>query len=842
MSSVSPRCLDYFCSPPGYLWEWEDVDGNQTAVWAKDHTTITYRAELEDLLESLADEGLPPLGAVLMVVAAASDFWDVETMGHHLQAAVKRMSGEELSLSQQAQWSRVASRLRAVHQLPAEMRASGPSRRALLQMVFENAAGRLPEENAREVLAEFYITPGLGAFQAKPPGLNGMTRLLRDMAALDQRLAVGATDYLEERLTRSAEISAPEELEMTLPEPEEPPPPGPEPDLLDALEAEGGELAQVAGLVRRLGAMLHVPRPVSSQEDLPVGGVSDITNRGDPSRLILTELAWDDMTFAARLAQGEALYMRRESPPAEPPPDRLVLVDTGIFMWGRPRLFALGCALALARQKGLAGCLRATASTFQPAPLTTVEEVRAHLEVLEPAPHPGEALANWAAELPRGGPVREVFLVTHPETLAALQGQEVWKKLCQACALHTIQVCGAGEVRLSRHSLAGARALAGGRIDLDETAHKPQLARVLKSAMLEGGRLPAFYQHHPWPLYVPVMPAGLVAETSERDGYLGFMPGGAVGFWRRQMLAARVLCSQLPAERILAVEPYEIDPELVPLPDSPRLVQLVLAENEHAGRLFVVLASLGGGESMPPLIVSCQGRPGAILAVRFQSGFLVVHRTTRSEAFNLKTGALKAEIRLTNGSHLHRWFDGETFHTEARHDAQRGMVALMQMRRPGSKRHRLHEIGEVGFASGGGLRIRKTRGRVYRLDVQPDGGLEWRTVTSREDVVFAALESFEVDHGTDQVLNLAQAVFPDGRRVVYDPLGFLHVISPNGKDGELSICLVKGHTSAWKSNGFYYGEPSLLWGEKIGASLALRNLCARLFAPVKLLAGNVAPT
>lgn len=841
MKSHSSRCLDYFCCPPGYLWEWEDVDGEQTAVWAKDHTTIAYRQELEELLESLAGEGLPPLGAVLMVVAAASDFWDVETMGHHLQAAVKRMSGEELSVSQQAQWSRVASRLRAVHQLPAEMRASGPARKALLQMVFENAAGKISAADADILLVEFCATPGLDPFQTKPPGLSGMTRLLRDMAALDQRLAVGATDYLEERLTRSAEISAPDEIEITLPEPEEPPPPGPEPDLLDALEAEGGELAQVAGLVRRLGAMLHVPRPVSSQEDLPVGGVSDITNRGDPSRLILTELAWDDMTFAARLAQGEALYMRRESPPAEPPPDRLVLMDTGIFMWGRPRLFALGCALALARQKGLAGCLRATASAFQPAPLTTVEEVRAHLEVLEPAPHPGEALAAWAAGLPRGGPVREVFLVTHPESFAALQGLEVWKKLCHACAMHTIQVCGAGEVRLSRHSLAGGRLLASGRIDLEESTRKPQVARVLKSATLEDERLPEFYEHHPWPLYVPVMPAGLVAETAERDGYLGFLPGGGVGYWRKYSLAARVLCFQLPAERILAVEPYEIDPELTPPVGTPRRVQLVLAENEHAGRLFVVVASLGGGESMPPEIVSCQGRPGAILAVRFQSGFLVVHRTTRSEAFNLRTGALKAEIRLTNGSHLHRWFDGETFHTEARHDAQRGMVALMHMRRPGSKRQRLHEIADVGFASGGGLRIRKTRGRVYRLDVQADGGLEWRTVTTREEIVFAALESFEVDHGTDQVLKLSQAVFPDGRRVVYDPLGFLHVLSPNGKDGELSICLVKGHTSAWKSNGFYYGEPSLLWGEQIGASLALRNLCARLFVPVKLPAGTTAP-
>jgi hypothetical protein len=58
-------------------------------------------------------------------------------------------------------------------------------------------------------------------------------------------------------------------------------------------------------------------------------------------------LAQDDFILASRIAQGEALYLRRERPPAEPAPGRWILLDTGLRLWGIPRIRALATALAV---------------------------------------------------------------------------------------------------------------------------------------------------------------------------------------------------------------------------------------------------------------------------------------------------------------------------------------------------------------------------------------------------------------------------------------------------------------------------------------------------------------
>ena len=71
----------------------------------------------------------------------------------------------------------------------------------------------------------------------------------------------------------------------------------------------------LARLTRSLMAAVSLPQPLSEHDDLPLGGVSDITTRGQLDRLPLSELAQDDLMFILRLALNELLYLRRETPP-----------------------------------------------------------------------------------------------------------------------------------------------------------------------------------------------------------------------------------------------------------------------------------------------------------------------------------------------------------------------------------------------------------------------------------------------------------------------------------------------------------------------------------------------
>ena len=82
-------------------------------------------------------------------------------------------------------------------------------------------------------------------------------------------------------------------------------------------EAISHKLLIRAGFARQLMAAVTLPRRLADPEEIAMGGVSDISNRGPLDRLLLTELVHDDLTLAVRVSSNEALYLRRESPPRD---------------------------------------------------------------------------------------------------------------------------------------------------------------------------------------------------------------------------------------------------------------------------------------------------------------------------------------------------------------------------------------------------------------------------------------------------------------------------------------------------------------------------------------------
>jgi hypothetical protein len=823
----SPATLAYFCAPPGQLWEWEDADGNQAVVWSGDNALIAFRQELPELLEACASVGLPPLGSILLVLAAASESYDAVSTRGRLWAAAERATGsKEVPAGILSLWTTVGAGLGHIHSLPAELRSGGPARCRLLQTLFEDpAAIRITPSHAANIIAEFVQSPFLHVFQQRSPGLNGIARLLADLSLLEKAFTRCPPEHLEERLRTGIDRLPSRQLELPLPAPAEVPVPEPPADLLRALENEGGELAQVAGLVRRIGAMLHVPKAVTQRDELPLGGVSDITNRGDPSRLLMTELAWDDLTFAVRLAQGEALYLRRESPPAEPPPRRLILIDTGIFMWGKPRLFALGSALALLRQKhgeqtAIGSVFAIDADGFKNITLETVSDVRVQLARLQPQPHPGSALQLLADAQPSPfQPNEEVFVITHPAALETLCHLPVWRHLANTVPLHSLLVDRDGNLELSRHSLAGARPLAQARVDAEDLFAPQSTAPALKpsSATLtsEIGRLPHFYRQSFWPLYIPGSPMPGKAYQIGGKGFIGISTSGAVCWWTLRVHAGRVLYSTAPSTDFKGLV---VDPE-----GEDRM--LLLFGGLEYRQLQILVLSLSAQE--PAHLITYHGLLDELSQFRVQSGALVLIDRKVAKALSLDNGRVIASEELGKFAGI-PWFDGETFHPHGEHMPMSSLLMTKNAApvRTTAKRHRISEITHVGFGLSGGLYVRKEKGRAYQLNVHLKGGLEWHAPADAP-ATFRPLQPLLLSDWPD--CGLSQAEFPDGRRVIYDSRGFLHVCDSGDDSQEISLVLVKGHTAAWQRKGFHYGETNLLWGESIGANSVLQSLSKKLF-------------
>ena len=142
-----------------------------------------------------------------------------------------------------------------------------------------------------------------------------------------------------------------------------------------------------------------------------------IINRGELDRLLVSELAHDDLTLATRIALKEALYLRREAPVTTPPRGRIILIDTGIRLWGVPRVFAtsVGLALAASSEAERISCFRPQDKAAQPVDLTTREGLLAQLEALDPCPNPGEAVREMIRSLEDDDKDADVMIVTHDD-------------------------------------------------------------------------------------------------------------------------------------------------------------------------------------------------------------------------------------------------------------------------------------------------------------------------------------------------------------------------------------------------------------------------------------------
>ena len=275
-------------------------------------------------------------------------------------------------------------------------------------------------------------------------------------------------------------------------------------DLLDEL-AEDARTAGVARLARRLGVALRIPRHAHGPGDQPLGGVADVTNRGSFDRLLLSELAHDDLTLTARLVNNEALYLRREQPPHPEPRPRVILLDSTLPMWGVPRVFALAAALAWARHTP-PGQRPAPASAYTlggeaaaPVGLNTAAGVVAALECLDVALHCAPALAAAVA----AAPAADLLLITEANQL---HEPALLRELAAAPPRFLLTVARSGEMQLFEFRQGHRHLLSTTRFDLEELLFAPLPTRPGKprpSRTPGAGWWPAFMELQPAPLRLP---------------------------------------------------------------------------------------------------------------------------------------------------------------------------------------------------------------------------------------------------------------------------------------------------------------------------------------------------
>ncbi len=537
MSSQSEHALrSYLALPATAPWCW--LDEGDVLAW-RDGGTIAFRAEVEAVLRRLSAHGLPPFGAIAWLLAACrsgSGQRAVDELTSQLEVLRSLLNFSE-------EFGRVVPGvLRRISELPENVRTSTDAKGTLAEMLFEDQSLRTTPEFATTVVTA--LEHGGRQHVASKPAIPDRT--LRVIVAELHALRDGAdrisADALQARLGVGFEHEikpAPVEVEPTVSAR----------DWIASLKNDP-ELGGVARLAQQLLPVTQLLRALSDPDELPLGGVSDITNRGDFDRLLCSELAHDDTTLMIRVATNEALYLRREVPPRTPQRCRSVLVDVSLRMWGVPRVYAAAVALAFAATADKHG----TCSAWRPSGKFIVEIDLLHrpgltalLEALEMSRHPGDALGPFHETLSDGNNEDDVefepVLITTEDVLADREFQHAlaaWP----GGTLYIATVQRDGSYRLRIQTARGQRVLREAQLSLDELLEAPQATVPLIDKQRERG-LPAILLRHQFPLRLSLAPLSKSIWPAEAGGTLALTGCGCLLHWDKPQHGGRLLSDRI---------------------------------------------------------------------------------------------------------------------------------------------------------------------------------------------------------------------------------------------------------------------------------------------------------
>lgn len=759
MSDLEKLAADYFSPPAHHFWRW--ADNGETAEW-KNGETICYTADLLNVLRGLEDIGLPPLGTVLILLAACQAKED----DSNLEAYIQKMA--EVIQTQYGRAFRVnpmaRTMLELIKTLPADLR-TGPARIHLIREVLDNdgtrnRANRVPPENVRAVLDTF-ASGRIDHQTFKKSSPEGRYYLLIEILPLAFACRKFPDAATLEHYLRSGVSEPPQPADLPLPEPAQL-------DLLDELDNDP-KTQGLARLARRLLAALNIPMHARGASDLPIGGVADISNRGDFDRLLLSELAYDDHTLTARLVNNEALFLRREEPPVNLDRRRIILMDTTLKMWGVQRVFALSAALAVARNShhvvgvqayGLGG------HEAEEIDLSSKTGILSAMGQLDSALHCGEALTHFFSKTPKSEQ-EDYVLISDADAMrgeafqAALAA--VRERLRFLLVLHR-------DGSLEFYEYAGGRGKQIGKpkFDLETLLFAPPESKTPAGDV--DGAMPAFYRQSPRPLYFPLTAAKLNRSNTYFDpdhGALIVTQHHRLLHWRKDGAGAFELLPYIESGAYCFG--FGPDGEIFALVHQPEQKCLRFYRFDGAGNTVKIDFKTGfsqvSGLAFHQNVFYIK-TPAGIRAIDAPAGILTSPGDETGSVFKFYQVRL---IRI-NFSDLRQLI---------RHN-----YSVIQ------------RVKEISFTTAGEPAVDGHFLRVVDRDHMkwtPGGGAEVGKV--------------EVRHLPENPMTLlGERCWPDGRRAIADSRGFLHLI-PAGNRPQVTILLVADTmTAAWASDGATCGN------------------------------------
>lgn len=412
----------YFQSYINYFWEWttdEDIpddtrynDNNLLSI--PNVGPIAYRPYVIEILKELKESGFPPFGSLLLVLYALHDgYLNLDGVFYHLnrQKGMLAENSSDVNLA--------IKFLESINAIGDSFK-KGRNKIILLQTIFKDSHNQISSVNSGLILKIFETKPQIIGEAAVKKDLTSIAanRDIKTLALLQNKFPTP-----ESIINAMKGFTDLPELEDEVVEEETTVETGK--DFIQEL-VEEPKTFQVGSLIKRIWSGLKIPMRHLSPGEQPIGGISDMTNKGELHRMLLSEFANEDDVFMNRVANNEALYIQREIPPEENIFERIILIDTSLKNWGTPKILAFASAIAVIKHpKAHSECkVFALGQNIIPIALDKVDEVVENLNQVSPVLEVSHTLERFFQEEHKEKDL-EVFFITNQENVANHNLQKV---------------------------------------------------------------------------------------------------------------------------------------------------------------------------------------------------------------------------------------------------------------------------------------------------------------------------------------------------------------------------------------------------------------------------------
>ncbi len=774
------KALDYFSAPKNYFWKW--ADNGQVIEWIGG-PTICYREDLQNILRDLSEDGIPPLGSLLLVLAASNnDWWNHPPEAKNLREIINAaaQSSRLIPVSKKTlddMLDPVSDFLKVISGLPAEYK-TGEKRIRLLQTVFSKYDHvNLPPRISKNIVSEF-ISGNLDEAIAEDNFVLSGEKIQSDLNPLVLAGKNFPTSYLLELKIRTGVSTIPEPAETELPNEQSP-------NLLELL-AEDSKTVGITRLTQRLIAALNIPMHSRGISDQSFGGVSDISNRGNFDRLLLSELAHDDISLMARLANNEALYLRREELPANLDLKRNILVDTTLKMWGTPRLFAISTALACAQKKKQNTEINAFAlsgNSYNAIDLESKNGVVRALEQLDATLHCGNGLKNFIDEQPAESPT-EYFLITAEESDHSPEFMATVSELKKSLN-YLITVNRNGDLQFFEFVKGSRKLISSTKFDLEELLFSTQpTARRTKSLK----DIPAILNLDEFPFFFPTSKVRMSARN-----VFSVKPLGVIAVTLDQRILHWPITNRGAREASPVIERGEYC-----FGTDENFSFFILVKNPESNLLKLYQYDR---DNLEMQIVDFSKEISKPISMSFNQKFFWVTSSNEQITIDpLNKAVLKNHNFVPNNSEKSRLVPEPTlnFNNIKRHINNGYSV--------------LNTVNKVFVNGNGNLSVDQ---RQITLSENKNLSIVTRPAGNLKNIHAKHIETVSLDSLSNSYIKFSKFAWGDGSEAWVDSRGLLHLRSSDKNIPEITIVLIVGKDSAgWTSDGKFFGSPYFIGESK----------------------------